>query len=69
MLLDMREAEQLEALLWVTAILWQEAFGIDAPGLGRWLMRVVQALERGETVQRRGGWVRKGNNGFKRTQR
>lgn len=55
MLLSAQEQEELTANLYATACIWEAAFEEQCP-LSRLLLRVVRALERGEAVQRRGGF-------------
>lgn len=68
MLLSQEEQDLLTGDLWRSAQLWRAVFGHDST-TARFLLRVVRALERGEAVQRRGGWVREGNDGFRTTDR
>lgn len=65
MLLTAKEQEQLTGVLWSTAEHWREAFGCHSR-TAHLLERVMRALDRGEVVQRRGGWVREGNGVFRR---
>lgn len=65
MLLTQEEEACVEGALWISSQQYQDAFGHDST-TARLFMRVVRALERGEAVQRRGGWVRDGSGVFKR---
>lgn len=64
MLLSQQEERELEGELWTSAERWEAAFGHDSH-MARLFRRVVHALERGEAVQRRGGWVREGDGRYK----
>lgn len=65
MLLTAQEAAQLTGALYCDAERWRTAFGHES-STARLFRRVVRALERGEVVQRSGGWVREGDGVFKR---
>jgi hypothetical protein len=67
-LLSAAEQETLTGALWTVASLQREAFGHDSTN-ARFFLRVVRALERGEVVQRQGGWVREGDGVFRTTDR
>jgi hypothetical protein len=68
MLLSADEQETIGGFLWLSAQLQRLAFGHDSTR-ARLLLRVVRALDRGEAVQRAGGWVREGDGLFRTTDR
>jgi hypothetical protein len=64
MLLTAQEEREVEGELWASSQRYREAFGHDSH-MARLFLRVVRALERGEAVQRQGGWVREGDGVYK----